>query len=131
MPADKNELSPSIKALIGEAASEGFEGMYRVAKVIHTRAKQRNLDVDSVVTQPKQFSAMERADLDDFIAKQPKKTMRDAHEAMNRAASEIRRDNLWANHYVTKNMMKNPNRPKWINKMKLVEEFGNHVFLRE
>src|SRR3990167_2351346 len=78
-----------IRALIGEAVGENSEGMYRVAKVIHTRALQRKMSVDDVVRQPKQFSAMARTDLDDFILRQPKGTTERAYEAMERAGNEV------------------------------------------
>ena len=122
-------LPDSIRALIGEAAGEDDEGMYMVAKVIHTRSRQRNLGVDDVVRQPKQFSAMARPDLDDFILRQPKGTTERAYEAMARAGQDIGKG--WANHYLTRAKYESPERPSWANKMKVIDRHGGHVFLSD
>ena len=121
----------SIRALIGEAAGEGPGGMERVAKVIHTRSRQRNLSVDDVVRQPKQFSAMDRPDLDAFILKQSKQVVQQAYEAMQRAGDEVGSGKSWATNYVTKQLYESPTRPAWVGKMKVVDRYGNHVFMNE
>ena len=117
----------SIRVLVGEAAGEGAEGMRRVARVIHTRAKERRLSVDDVVRQPKQFSAYDRTDLDAFILKQPKPVVDAAYEAMQLAEQ----DGPWANHYLTRELYESPQAPSWSKKMKVIDRFGNHVFLTD
>lgn len=123
------DLPPSVKALIGEAAGEGSEGMYRVAKVIHTRARQRNLSVDAVVQQPKQFSAMARPDLEAFIAKQPRHITTQAYEAMAKAEQEVGKG--WANHYLTQDLYNSKERPSWAKDMKVIDRYGKHIFLSD
>lgn len=117
----------SIRVLVGEAAGEGAEGMRRVARVIHTRAKERRLSVDDVVRQPKQFSAYDRKDLDAFILKQPRQVVDAAYEAMQLAEQ----DGPWATNYVTRQLYDSPGRPSWIGKMKVIDRYGNHVFMRD
>ena len=129
MPPAK--LPDSIRALIGEAAGEDDEGMVRVAKVIHTRARQRNLSVDAVVRQPKQFSAMERKDLDQFILRQPKGTTDRAFAAMERAGKDVGKGKEFANHYLSQVLYNSPERPSWAKDMKVVDRHGGHIFLSD
>lgn len=126
-----SDLSPAVKAIIGEAAGEGFEGMRRVAKVIQTRAIQRRLTPDAVVLQPKQFSAMARPDLEAFIARQPPQVVQQAQTAMEQAMREVQPSKLYADHYLTDALYSGPYKPSWADKMDVVERFGGHIFLRE
>lgn len=127
----QQDLSPTIRAIIGEAAGEGPEGMLRVAKVILTRADQRRLHPDEIVMQPRQFSAMARPDLEQFIAKQPPSVVRDAHAALEEATKTWNPHRPYATHYMTTALHQSPKRPAWANRMKVVERYGGHVFLNE
>lgn len=127
MSEDK-PLSDTEKTLLAEGASEGEEGMYHIASVMHNRAKKSKTTTDDEVNRPFQFSGRVRKDLDEFVAKQPKET----HEAMKRAnqrASE--KPASEATHYITLKLYNSNKRPSWVNKLKKVGVVGNHIFFKE
>jgi spore germination cell wall hydrolase CwlJ-like protein len=127
-------LSPTMKAIIAEAANQGPEGMKRVAKVIYSRSmvpRWKGMKTDAIVSQPKQFSGMSRPNLTQFLASQPDHIYGQASKAMNEAEKELA-GKPWADHYLTAKLYDDPKkRPDWAGKMKVMERYKDHVFLKE
>lgn len=129
----KRSLSPAVQAVLSEAAGEGWEGMWRVAKVLHSRSllpRWKGMTLDQVALQPKQFSGMARPDLQAFLDKQPQSVVDEATRAVAQAPTQMG-GKPYADHYVTEELFKSPKRPDWVGKMKVVERYGNHVFMSE
>ena len=131
--ANSRKLSPAAQAVLLEAAGEGWEGMWRVAKVLHSRSlspRWKGMTMDQVAAQPKQFSGMARTDKQAFLDAQPQSVIDQATKAVAQAPTQMS-GKAWADHYVTNDLFKNPKRPDWVGKMKVVEQYGNHTFLKE
>lgn len=127
------KLSPAVQAVLLEAAGEGWEGMWRVAKVLHSRSllpRWRGMTMDQVAEQPKQFSGMARSDRQAFLDAQPQSAVEEAMRAVAQAPVRMG-GKPWSDHYMTAALFNSPKRPSWANQMKVLEQYGNHVFLKE
>jgi len=113
--------------LFYEAKGEPIEGMVAVGHVIVTRARERNMSVEAVITQPHQFSWYKKGISFDIPEREVKYFAR-CIQAAHILAQEILdgKDLDGANHYY------NPHKvsPTWASKMEVVARIGNHVFLR-
>ena len=127
MPEEK-KLTDTEKTILAEGASEGEEGMYHIASVMHNRAKKRKTTTDDEVNRPFQFSGRVRKDLDDFVTKQPKETHEAMKKANERAAKKPASDST---HYITLKLYNSDKRPNWANVFKKVGVVGNHIFFKE
>ena len=122
------KLTDTEKVLIGEAASEGEEGMYHAASVMVNRARKHKTTTDKEANRPFQFSARMRTDLDKFVGKQPPETVEAARRAIKRANESPASD---ADHYMTNKLYNDKKkRPSWSNDMDVVGVVGKHTFLR-
>ena len=130
----RRTLSPAVQAVVLEAAGEGWEGMWRVAKVLHSRSmlpRWRGMNVDQVAEQPNQFSGMARTDKQAFLDAQPQEAIDQATRAVAEAPAQMG-GKPWADHYLTQKLYDDPaKRPIWANAMKVMERSGGHVFLKE
>ena len=133
MPGPR-KLSPAVQAVLLEAAGEKWEGMWRVAKVLHSRTllpRWKGMTMDQVAEQPKQFSGMARPDRQAFLDAQPQSAVDEATRAVAQAPIQMG-GKAWSDHYLTQKLYDNPSkRPSWANNMKIVERSGRHVFLKE
>lgn len=132
-PEELRYISPTIQTLITEAGGEGEAGMLRVAKVIHSRSllpRWKGQSPDQIVQQPKQFSGWERRDRIPFLLNQPNEVFAQATRAMHQAGKDLG-GKPYASNYLTTQLYDSPSRPEWANKMRIVERYGNHIFLME
>ena len=132
---DFADLSPTLQTIVLEAGGEGPMGMQKVAKVMVDRTllpRWKGLTTDQVVQQPKQFSGWERKDRIQFLSKQPQGVFLEAAKALKRAQAEAKSQGVTADHYMSNAIFDDPKkRPSWAGKMKMVERYGGHTFLKE
>ena len=110
------------KVIAGEAAGEGYNGMYAVACVIQNRGG----NPINIVKKPHQFSAIEDTNLMDRNYKQVKGTV-------DKLANEIGslKDNTdGATNYVTNSYYAKHKNRGWLGKLKVTKVIGNHTFLK-
>ena len=132
-PRELRDISPSVQTLIAEAGGEGEEGMMKVAKVIHSRSmlpRWKGKSTDEIVQEPKQFSGWERKDRIPFLMQQPNEVYTQATRAMRRAREEMKGVPS-ADHFLTTRLYDSPERPSWAKKMRVVERYKGHIFLKE
>lgn len=128
------DLTPTVQTILAEGANQGFEGMRRIARVIHSRTqlpRWKGMTSDTVVQQPKQFSGWERKDRMDFLAQQPRAVVEQAIEADKKGSGDVAKGKVWADHYLTTDLATSPKAPSWVKSMKLVERYGKHSFFKE
>ena len=131
--SEHRTLAPAVQAVVLESAGEGWEGMWRVAKVLHSRSllpRWQGMSVDQIAEQPKQFSGMARTDRQAFLDAQPQSAVDDAIRAVAQAPVQMG-GKPFADHYLAASLYDSPKRPSWANSMRVVERYGNHVFLKE
>ena len=127
-PATRSSFLPNWsrieQVLIGEAVSEGSEGMWRVACVM--QARQWEVEHG--------FSAARRADLSAFVSRQPARVRAEAHRIVSAffRGGDASRGGACstADHYLTAALYDSPRCPRWATQMTVVERFRGHVFLK-
>lgn len=108
------------KGVIGEAVSEGYDGMYAVACVYRNRLKQ-NISLGCV--------AMKRTDLDKFISMQGEKYEVAAKKIIKKVFIENGPDITYgATHYEN---VEKFGLPYWAVKMEVTAKIGSHTFFKE
>ena len=108
-----------------EARGEPEAGQIAVAQVIMNRVEERGLSVEEIVKQPYQFSWVQDKPAVKFSEYHVlAKCFRSAYKCLEaRMNGDVLKG---ANHYY------NPHKvsPQWADRMSIVKEIGNHVFLR-
>ena len=117
------------KVIAGEAASEGYEGMYAVACVIQNRMSKNSQTPIEIVSKARQFSAYDDKALMNRNYEQVKQQ---ADEIASKIGS-LKDITDGATHYVAKWLYdkKQSDSKSWISGMKKVKEIGKHVFMKE
>ena len=112
--------------LWGEARGEGEEGMKMVASVIWNRAENRDMSLDDVCMQPRQFSSWNNGAIslneDQLKSKEWRMCMMIAADMVEMKFVPITTADHFYNPEITS--------PIWADKMKFVYKYGNHVFLK-
>jgi len=112
--------------LWGEARGEGEEGMKMVASVIWNRAENRDMSLDDVCMQPRQFSSWDDGVIslneDQLKSKEWRMCMMIAADMVEMKFVPI----TTADHFYNPETAS----PMWADKMKFVYKYGNHVFLK-
>ena len=107
------------QGLIGEAASEGYEGMYAVACVYRNRLKN-NMPLGCV--------ALKRRDLDAFVRREGRKVEYIAKDIIRKVFEENGIDiTKGATHYEN---IETFGLPKWAYSMVRTVKIGNHTFYK-
>ena len=132
---EQTQLPPDIVAriLLGEAAGEGPEGMAFVRDVFVNRARAQKKTLEQVATAPYQFSAYDRPDLEQFVAKQPLMLRNLANELVAEALRPEFQPKYDASHYVTSDFYENRGTLKpshWVNQMEPAYRVGRHQALK-
>jgi len=110
---------PLWKVIIGEAVSEGYEGLYAVCCVAKNRLN-KGMSLGLV--------AANRKDLDRFVQKQGVKYERMAKEIVQLVFKERNYDSTeGATHF--ENLEEFPV-PEWASKLKVVKKIKRHTFYR-
>ena len=107
------------KGLIGEAVSEGYEGMYAVACVYRNRL-EKGMSLGCV--------ALKRRDLDEFVRKQGKKYEIMAKEIVYKVFTETDDITKGATHYEN---IERFGIPGWAKNMVRTVKIGRHTFYKE
>lgn len=132
--ADK-PLPPNTvaKIILGEAASEGPEGLRFVLDTMVTRARAQKKTLEQVATAPKQFSAYARPDLDRFYAQQPMMLRTLADLLVQEALDPAYQPKYNYSHYVSNQFWEDRGKLKpdhWIHSYEPAEVIGGHTALR-
>ena len=121
------------KVIAGEAAGEGYDGMYAVGCVIQTRCGGKDrmyYDPINIVEKPKQFSAYD----DEALMKRnyTGKSKQDADEISSKIGT-LKDTTGGATNYVTNTLYdkKKNDAESWISRMRITKVIGNHTFLKE
>ena len=114
--------------LFKEARGEGIKGMEAVNEVIHNRAKNKNKDLTSICTQPKQFSCWNNITPSSEVIEKIKSSDPKMFEAARKIAAGTPTDYTNGSlYYHTKKI-----NPKWSDKLKAkgyqTVSIGNHIF---
>ena len=116
-----------FRTIMGEAVSEGYEGMYAVACVIRNKAKRHNL-LPAIVCR-KWFIASKRKDLISFCERQGVKynnmVQRIVSEVFDNDAKDITGG---ATHYEN---VERYGTPYWAKTMRKTAKIGSHTFWKE
>lgn len=108
------------KGIIGEAVSEGYDGMYAVTCVYRNRLGKGI---------PLGCAALKRKDLDRFVEKQGKKYQEMAQRIIIAVFKENGPDiTKEATHYEN---VEKFGMPSWAKKMQITAKIGHHTFFKE
>ena len=108
------------KGVIGEAIGEGYNGMYAVTCVYRNRINA-GLPLGCV--------ALKRKDLDNFVAREGKKSEIQAKEIVEKVFEENGKDiSNGATHY---EFIERYGIPYWAKGMKKTAKIGNHTFYKK
>ena len=108
------------KGLIGEAVSEGHQGMYAVGCVYRNRLK-KGMNLGCV--------ALKRKSLDNFVRRQGKKYAIMAQGIVQELFENDGKDITGgATHYENTKVF---GIPRWVKKMKITCKIGSHTFYKE
>jgi spore germination cell wall hydrolase CwlJ-like protein len=120
------DMPVPVMTIIGEAASEGLDGMQAVAHVLRNRARYRDKSIEQVCKEPFQFSCWNGGSerLYKFI-KQNKKIWSDAYSAWQ--LSGVEPDTTGgADHYFADYIPA----PSWSKGMIYTGKYGRHLFYK-
>ena len=120
---EKENKNIVAKVIAGEAAGEGYDGMYAVACVIQNRGK----DPIKIVTSPYQFSAIKDNELMDRNYKQVKKVV----DKLSNQIGNLTDTTGGATNYVTNSHYASHKNRGWLSRLKVTKVIGNHTFLKE
>lgn len=111
--------------IVLEAGGEGEMGMLAVANVIQNRSVLRNLSYEKVVTQPKQFSAMNSGRYRWLVSKAKRSSAWSYAYSLARKMESGMLDDVTggADHYHADWML-----PRWASSMRQTVAIGGHVF---
>ncbi len=115
--------------LIGEAASEGVQGMVAVMNVVSNRAHKN--DFKTVVLARKQFSVFNGRSIVDVVHKSKQNPLWPAALMIvdNAKSGHLQDITAGATHYYAPKAM-GGRTPSWANEMEKTMVLGNHVFLK-
>jgi spore germination cell wall hydrolase CwlJ-like protein len=117
-------------AIYHEARGEPIQGQLAVAQVVMNRVASRDYPdtVCDVVTQPKQFSFLNRTKAEHLVHNVRDKTSWKESMYLAKAFIQGHRTDLKATHYHAKSV-----RPVWADSPKVVpvQQIGNHLFYIE
>ena len=118
--------------VLGEAASEGPEGLMAVLDTMVNRARRQGKSLEEVATAPYQFSAAARKDLPQFYERQPPMLRNLVRELIAERRQASFQPSHPYEHYVTDqfwgNRLELPE-THWVRKMRPAKQIGHHVFL--
>jgi hypothetical protein len=123
--------------VFGEARGEPREGQYAVAQVVRNRALANNTYPAVECLRPFQFSCWNKNDPNYSLLQPVLKGIRDIPSIYYKIADDVLNgrvllDNIdGARYYMTRRLYYSDRCPSWANKMRVVAEIGNHVFLTE
>ena len=123
--------------VFGEARGEPRKGQFAVAQVIRNRALANNTYPAVECLRPYQFSCWNKNDPNYPILQAVLRGVRDIPSIFYRIADDVLNVRVLldeigdARYYMTKRLYYSDKRPSWANKLKVVAEIGNHVFLTE
>jgi len=123
--------------VFGEARGEPRKGQFAVAQVIRNRALANNTYPAVECLLPYQFSCWNKNDPNYPILQAVLRGVRDIPFVFYRIADDVLNGRVLldeidgARYYMTKRLYYSDKRPLWANKLKVVAEIGNHVFLTE
>ena len=118
--------SKIAEAVYFEARGDGIYGMHAVANVIMNRAKASGETPYQVIVKPKQFSYLDRNDLNIDDHESHNVALRIAALAVSGKLPDITDGST---HYVAPKRLVSI--PKWINAMEHVAVVGDHHFFRD
>ena len=123
--------------VFGEARGEPRNGQFAVAQVIRNRALANNIYPAVECLRPYQFSCWNKSDPNYPLLQSVLRCERDIPSIYYKIADDVLNGRVLldevgdARYYMTKRLYYSIKRPSWANKLKVVAEIGNHVFLTE
>ena len=135
-PSQPKKLPPNIVAqiLLGEAASEGPEGIGAALDTMVNRARRSGKSLEAVALAPQQFSASARPDLEDFYLAQPLALRAYTESLVAQARNPGYEPKHPYRHYVTTELYKRRHTLEpdhWVHQMDAKQTIGRHVFLQD
>ena len=132
--ADVFEDNKVAQIILGEAANQGPEGMIMVADTMFNRTMQSNKTMREIATQPKQFTAAGRPNLQEFFDRQPLALQRLAQELVKERGDRKFTPSHDALNYTTIELFnKRDTLPEkhWLRNMRSIGEVRDHVLLED